>query len=168
MNTKITLEKRVLSVLLTFVMVFSMMPTSVFAENTGNAAYVTVGGVTAGFDTYELAVAYANEHEGSTLKLLTDVTAEQELEKFHIGSERQKYRLGMRRQIDIRRSGGRTDRLYTGQADRYRKRQYRTAFGFRRRADSEWRHDRGYRCRSLCRYGEYYRRRGGKTGNYFR
>ena len=82
MNTKITLEKRVLSVLLTFVMVFSMMPTSVFAENTGNAAYVTVGGVTAGFDTYELAVAYANEHEGSTLKLLTDVTAEQELEKY--------------------------------------------------------------------------------------
>ncbi len=82
MNTKITLEKRILSVLLTFVMVFSMMPTSVFAENTGNAAYVTVGGVTAGFDTYELAVAYANEHEGSTLKLLTDVTAEQELEKY--------------------------------------------------------------------------------------
>ena len=41
MNTNMTLEKRILSVLLTVIMVFSMMPLSVFAAD-GNQASVTV------------------------------------------------------------------------------------------------------------------------------
>ena len=41
MNTNMTLEKRILSVLLTVIMVFSMVPLSVFAADS-NQASVTV------------------------------------------------------------------------------------------------------------------------------
>ena len=44
MNTNMTLEKRILSVLLTVIMVFSMVPLSVFAADGGAATVITSGG----------------------------------------------------------------------------------------------------------------------------
>ena len=75
MNTKITLKKRILSVLLTLILVLSMVPLSAFAA--GNAAAVTAGGKTTEFATYDLAVAYANQQESCTLKLLENIVSPQ-------------------------------------------------------------------------------------------
>lgn len=72
MNTNITLEKRILSVLLTVIMVFSMVPLSVFAADGGAATVITSGGEVA-FNVYKDAVAYANQHDGSTIKLQSDI-----------------------------------------------------------------------------------------------
>lgn len=76
MNARITLCKRILSVLLTAIMVLSMVPMSVFSESAGGAvASVTANGVTKEFDTYDAAVAYANDYSGATLKLLSAITS---------------------------------------------------------------------------------------------
>lgn len=72
MNTNMTLEKRILSVLLTVIMVFSMAPLSVFAADGGAATVITSGGEVA-FNVYKDAVAYANQHDGSTIKLQSDI-----------------------------------------------------------------------------------------------
>lgn len=72
MNTNMTLEKRILSVLLTVIMVFSMVPLSVFAADGGAATVITSGGEVA-FNVYKDAVAYANQHDGSTIKLQSDI-----------------------------------------------------------------------------------------------
>ncbi len=69
-----TLEKRILSVLLTVIMVFSMVPLSVFAAGGGAATVITSGGEVA-FNVYKDAVAYANQHDGSTIKLQSDIDA---------------------------------------------------------------------------------------------
>lgn len=69
-----TLEKRILSVLLTVIMVFSMVPLSVFAADGGAATVITSGGEVA-FNVYKDAVAYANQHDGSTIKLQSDIDA---------------------------------------------------------------------------------------------
>lgn len=74
MNTNMTLEKRILSVLLTVIMVFSMLPLSVFAADGGAATVITSGGEVA-FNVYKDAVAYANQHDGSTIKLQSDIDA---------------------------------------------------------------------------------------------
>ena len=74
MNTNMTLEKRILSVLLTVIMVFSMVPLSVFAADGGAATVITSGGEVA-FNVYKDAVAYANQHDGSTIKLQSDIDA---------------------------------------------------------------------------------------------
>ncbi len=70
MNTGSAWEKRVLSVLLTVIMVFSMVPLSVFAAN--GEAEVTVNGSTTNFNSFAGAVEYVNAH-GGTLKLLSNV-----------------------------------------------------------------------------------------------
>lgn len=44
MNTNMTLEKRILSVLLTVIMVFSMVPLSVFAADGNQASVFAAGG----------------------------------------------------------------------------------------------------------------------------
>ena len=72
MNTNMTLEKRILSVLLTVIMVFSMVPLSVFAADGGAATVITSGGEVA-FNVYKDAVAYANQHDGSTIKLQSNI-----------------------------------------------------------------------------------------------
>ena len=74
MNTNMTLEKRILSVLLTVIMVFSMVPLSVFAADGGAATVITSDGEVA-FNVYKDAVAYANQHDGSTIKLQSDIDA---------------------------------------------------------------------------------------------
>ena len=75
MNTKTTRKQRVVSVLLALVLVLSMLPTSVFAEENTRQASVTADGTTTEFATYAQAVAYANEHGGSTLRLLADIVS---------------------------------------------------------------------------------------------
>lgn len=63
MNTNMTLEKRILSVLLTVIMVFSMVPLSVFAADS-NQASVTVN---------ETVTEYATIQEAfDAAKKLTD------------------------------------------------------------------------------------------------
>ena len=82
MNTNMTLEKRILSVLLTVIMVFSMVPLSVFAADGNQASVFAAGGEaevtlangsTINFNSYADAVGYANRN-GGTLKLLDDIT----------------------------------------------------------------------------------------------
>ena len=77
-----TLEKRILSVLLTVIMVFSMVPLSVFAADGNQASVFAAGGEaevtlangsTINFNSYADAVGYANRN-GGTLKLLDDIT----------------------------------------------------------------------------------------------
>ena len=74
MNTNMTLEKRILSVLLTVIMVFSMLPIQVLGADGGAATVITSGGEVA-FNVYKDAVAYANQHDGSTIKLQSDIDA---------------------------------------------------------------------------------------------
>ena len=59
MNTKMTPGKRILSVLLTVIMVFSMVPLSVFAANGGEAEVTLANGSTINFNVYSQAVTYA-------------------------------------------------------------------------------------------------------------
>ena len=82
MNEKITLDKRILSVLLTVIMVFSMVPLSVFAADGNQASVFAAGGEaevtlangsTINFNSYADAVGYANRN-GGALKLLADIT----------------------------------------------------------------------------------------------
>ena len=82
MNTNMTLEKRILSVLLTVIMVFSMVPLSVFAADSNQASVFAAGGEaevtlanssTINFNSYADAVGYANRN-GGALKLLADIT----------------------------------------------------------------------------------------------
>ena len=82
MNTNMTLEKRILSVLLTVIMVFSMLPLSVFAADGNQASVFAAGGEaevtlangsTINFNSYADAVGYANRN-GGALKLLADIT----------------------------------------------------------------------------------------------
>lgn len=73
MNAKISLKKRIVSVILTVIMVFSMVPLSVFATNGGEAEVITAGGATTSFLVYADAAGYANRN-GGTLKLLDDIT----------------------------------------------------------------------------------------------
>ena len=73
MSIKMTLKKRIFSVLLTVIMVFSMMPMSVFAANGAVAEVTTAGGATTSFLVYADAVGYASRN-GGTLKLLDDIT----------------------------------------------------------------------------------------------
>lgn len=73
MNIKKTLEKRIISVLMTVIMIFYMMPLPIFAAEE-DVAQVTVGGVTTVYAAYDDAVAYANTH-GGTLKLLADIVS---------------------------------------------------------------------------------------------
>lgn len=77
-----TLEKRILSVLLTVIMVFSMVPLSVFAADGNQASVFAAGGEaevtlangsTINFNSYADAVGYANRN-GGALKLLADIT----------------------------------------------------------------------------------------------
>lgn len=81
MNTNMTLEKRILSVLLTVIMVFSMVPLSVFAADGNQASVFAAGGEaevtlangsTINFNSYADAVGYANRN-GGALKLLADI-----------------------------------------------------------------------------------------------
>lgn len=74
MNTGSAWEKRALSVLLTVIMVFSMVPLSVFAAS--GEAEVTVNGSTTNFNSFAGAVEYANAY-GGTLRLLSDVEVPQ-------------------------------------------------------------------------------------------
>ena len=68
-----TLEKRILSVLLTVIMVFSMVPLSVSAAD-GNVAEVTVGNTTTPYDDIVKAFSAAQYASGSvTVKLLDDI-----------------------------------------------------------------------------------------------
>lgn len=73
MNTNMTPKKRILAALLTVILVFSMMPLSVFAANGGEAEVITANGLTINFNSYVDAVGYANRN-GGTLKLLDDIT----------------------------------------------------------------------------------------------
>ena len=78
MNTNMTLEKRILSVLLTVIMVFSMVPLSVFAADGNQASVFAAGGeaegtLANGSTSYADAVGYANRN-GGALKLLDDIT----------------------------------------------------------------------------------------------
>lgn len=73
MNTNMTLEKRILSVLLTVIMVFSMLPLSVFAAD-GNQASVTVN---------ETVTEYATIQEAfDAAKKLTDPCTVKVLQSF--------------------------------------------------------------------------------------
>ena len=69
-----TLKNRVLSVLLVLVMVVSMLPIQVLGADGGAATVITSGGEVA-FNVYKDAVAYANQHDGSTIKLQSDIDA---------------------------------------------------------------------------------------------
>ncbi len=70
MNTNMTLEKRILSVLLTVIMVFSMVPLSVFAAD-GNQASVTVNETETEYATIQEAFDAAKKlTEPSTVKVL--------------------------------------------------------------------------------------------------
>ena len=73
MNTNMTLEKRILSVLLTVIMVFSMVPLSVFAADS-NQASVTVN---------ETVTEYATIQEAfDAAKKLTDPCTVKVLQSF--------------------------------------------------------------------------------------
>ena len=73
MNTNMTMEKRILSVLLTVIMVFSMVPLSVFAAD-GSVAEVTVGNTTTSYSDLASAFTAVQYASGSvTVKLLDDV-----------------------------------------------------------------------------------------------
>ncbi len=73
MNTKMTLEKRILSALLTVVLAFSMMPLSVFAAD-DSVAEVTVGGTTTPYSDLARAFNAVQYASGSvTVKLLDNV-----------------------------------------------------------------------------------------------
>ena len=74
MNT-VTLKNRILSVVLTVIMVFSMLPLSVFAAG-GNVAEVTIDGTTTGYTDIDAAFAAAQEADSATVKLLADVTVD--------------------------------------------------------------------------------------------
>ena len=67
-----TLKNRVLSVLLVLVMVVSILPIQVLGADRGAATVITSGGEVA-FNVYKDAVAYANQHDGSTIKLQSDI-----------------------------------------------------------------------------------------------
>lgn len=67
-----TLKNRVLSVLLVLVMVVSILPIQVLGADRGAATVITPGGEVA-FNVYKDAVAYANQHDGSTIKLQSDI-----------------------------------------------------------------------------------------------
>ena len=67
-----TLKNRVLSVLLVLVMVVSILPIQVLGADGGAATVITSGGEVA-FNVYKDAVAYANQHDGSTIKLQSDI-----------------------------------------------------------------------------------------------
>ena len=69
-----TLKNRVLSVLLVLVMVVSILPIQVLGADRGAATVITSGGEVA-FNVYKDAVAYANQHDGSTIKLQSDIDA---------------------------------------------------------------------------------------------
>ena len=70
MNTNMTLEKRILSVLLTVIMVFSMVPLSVFAAD-GNQASVTVNKTETEYATIQEAFDAAKKlTEPCTVKVL--------------------------------------------------------------------------------------------------
>ena len=70
MNTNMTLEKRILSVLLTVIMVFSMVPLSVFAAD-GNQASVTVNETVTEYATIQEAFDAAKKlTEPCTVKVL--------------------------------------------------------------------------------------------------
>ena len=69
-----TLKNRVLSVLLVLVMVVPMLPIQVLGADGGAATVITSGGEVA-FNVYKDAVAYANQHDGSTIKLQSDIDA---------------------------------------------------------------------------------------------
>ena len=73
MNTKMTPGKRILSVLLTVIMVFSMVPLSVFAAD-GAVAEVTIGSTTTPYSDLASAFSAAQYASGSaTVKLLENV-----------------------------------------------------------------------------------------------
>ena len=67
-----TLKNRVLSMLLVLVMVVSILPIQVLGADGGAATVITSGGEVA-FNVYKDAVAYANQHDGSTIKLQSDI-----------------------------------------------------------------------------------------------
>lgn len=67
-----TLKNRVLSVLLVLVMVVSILPIQVLGADGAAATVITSGGEVA-FNVYKDAVAYANQHDGSTIKLQSDI-----------------------------------------------------------------------------------------------
>lgn len=68
-----TLKKRILSVLLTVIMVFSMVPLSVFAAD-GSVAEVTIGGTTTPYGDLASAFTAVQYASGSvTVKLLDDI-----------------------------------------------------------------------------------------------
>ena len=71
-----TLKNRVLSMLLVLVMVVSILPIQVLGADGGAATVITSGGEVAfevAFNVYKDAVAYANQHDGSTIKLQSDI-----------------------------------------------------------------------------------------------
>ena len=73
MNTGSAWEKRALSILLTVIMVFSMMPLSVFAAD-GAVAEVTIGSTTTPYSDLASAFSTAQYASGSaTVKLLDDI-----------------------------------------------------------------------------------------------
>lgn len=67
-----TLKNRVLSMLLVLVMVVSILPIQVLGADGGAATVITSGGEVA-FNVYKDAVAYANQHDGSTIKLQSNI-----------------------------------------------------------------------------------------------
>ena len=67
-----TLKNRVLSMLLVLVMVVSILPIQVLGADGGATTVITSGGEVA-FNVYKDAVAYANQHDGSTIKLQSDI-----------------------------------------------------------------------------------------------
>ena len=73
MNAKISVKKRIISVILTAVLAVSMLPLSVFAASVGEAEVITANGSTFNFNSFAGAVEYANKY-GGTLKLLDDIT----------------------------------------------------------------------------------------------
>lgn len=72
MNT-ITWKNRALSVALAVIMVFSMLPLSVFAAG-GAVAEVTIDGATTQYEDIDAAFAAAQEADSAAVKLLADVT----------------------------------------------------------------------------------------------
>ena len=72
MNAKISIKKRIISVILTVVLAVSMLPLSLFAADGGEAEVTLANGSTINFNSYADAVEYANKY-GGTLKLLSDV-----------------------------------------------------------------------------------------------
>ncbi len=72
MNAKISIKKRIISVILTVVLAVSMLPLSVFAADGGEAEVTLANGSTINFNSYADVVGYANRN-GVMLKLLSDV-----------------------------------------------------------------------------------------------